>query len=112
MRIIILIIFLIPIFALADDVVCPVGATLKGETTPDSREAWCEIMHEGKMVMHGPYKTWWSNGNLASVGTYKYGKMVGKWEGWFEGGRYKGSETYDDNGVLIASDVREKDKSK
>ena len=79
---------------------CPKGTRPNGETLPEVHEAWCEVMHDGKTVLHGPYRTWWPNGKRSSSGQYQYGKAVGKWTGWFPSGRIQGEEWFE-NGVIV-----------
>ena len=67
----------------------------KAEETPEAREAWCEILWHGKTVQHGPYRSWWPNGKLASKGQYVYGKADGKWQGWYGNGQVQGEELFD-----------------
>ncbi len=81
---------------LANNIECPKGTTLKRETTPEVSEAWCEILVDGKTVMHGPYRVWWPNGKLGTKGQYHYGKMVGHWRGWYDNGKPQGDEWFDD----------------
>lgn len=49
---------------------CPAGTKPNGETTPDVSEAWCEIVRDGKVEYHGPYRAWWPNGKLGNEGQY------------------------------------------
>lgn len=88
--------------AAAEDISCPVGTTPAGETTPDVREAWCELKYNGAVVQHGPYRAWWPNGVLGTSGQYNYGMPVGKWLGWFPSGKLQGEEWYE-HGNLVKS---------
>jgi len=81
---------------------CPKGTTPNGETTPEVRDAWCELSAAGKTVQHGPYRSWWPNGKLGADGQYERGLMVGKWTGWFPNGKMQGEEWYQ-SGVLTKS---------
>jgi hypothetical protein len=87
-------IWLNPQAAPAEDITCPKGTTLHGETTPDVREAWCELRWHGKTVQHGPYRAWWLNGTLGTLGQYVYGKAEGKWRGWYQTGQLQGEEWF------------------
>ena len=80
----------------AKNIECPKGTTLKGETTPEVSEAWCEVLVNGKTVMHGPYRAWWPNGKLGTEGQYRYGKAVGHWRGWYDDGKPQGEEWFED----------------
>lgn len=79
---------------------CPKGTRPNGETLPEVREAWCEVMHDGKTVQHGPYRAWWPNGKRGNLGQYEYGKAVGKWTGWYPSGKLQGEEWFE-NGVVV-----------
>ena len=85
-----------------ENIECPVGTTSAGETTPEVREAWCELERNGTVVQHGPYRAWWPNGKLGSSGQYSYGQPVGKWTGWFPSGTIQGEEWFED-GTLVKS---------
>ena len=87
---------------LADDksLDCPDGTSPNAESTPEIIEAWCELMHNGVTVMHGPYKAWWPNGALSVSGNYDYGKPVGKWTGWYMDGKIQGEDWFED-GKLV-----------
>jgi hypothetical protein len=67
--------------ALAADLNCPKGTTPNGERTPEVSEAWCETTRGGRVVLHGPYRAWWPNGQLGTDGQYRYDKPVGTWKG-------------------------------
>lgn len=86
---------MVPLDASAKGLNCPTGSRPNGETTPEVREAWCEVIRDGKVVQHGPSKTWWPNGKLASTGQYNYGVPVGKWTGWFPSGKLQGEEWFE-----------------
>jgi antitoxin component YwqK of YwqJK toxin-antitoxin module len=88
--------------AVAEGIGCPKDTTPNGEETPDGSEAWCETMKEGKIVMHGPYSTWHSNGKLRSKGQYEFGKAAGQWRGWYESGELQG-EVWFQNGEKAKS---------
>jgi hypothetical protein len=62
-----------PIVALS----CPNGARLTVETLPQRREVRCILTGSGKR--HGPFQTWYNNGNLKLEGTYRYGLPQGSW---------------------------------
>src|ERR1700741_1141154 len=83
-----------------DELVCPQGTTPNGETTPEVREAWCEVAHDGSVVLHGPYRAWWPNGVLGTSGQYVLGKAEGDWKGWFPSGKLQGEEQFED-GALV-----------
>lgn len=86
---------LISVVVFADnDVKCPKGTIIKGETTPEVREAWCEMNWKGKTVLHGPYRAWYPNGVLGTSGQYDKGKSVGKWYGWYDTGEKQGEEIF------------------
>ena len=72
--------------AMAQDVVCPAGAVLKSESMPEVTEQWCELTHNGKTVMHGPYQARWGNGQLGTSGRYEFGEQHGTWQEWDEAG--------------------------
>ena len=86
----------------ADDIVCPDGTRPNGETTPEVREAWCELNHEGTVVQHGPYRAWWPNGVLGTSGQFLLGKAVGEWKGWFPSGKPQGEEWFEDGRLVRA----------
>jgi len=85
-----------PPVAYGESLNCPMGTTPEGERTPEVSEAWCETIHEGKAVLHGPYRAWWPNGQLGTVGQYHYGKPVGVWRGWYADGKRQGEESFED----------------
>jgi hypothetical protein len=84
------------------DFVCPKGTVPRGETTPEVREAWCEVTVNGKTVEHGPYRSWWPNGRLGTKGTMVYGKAEGRWTGWYETGELQGEEWFKDGKIVKA----------
>jgi len=88
--------------AAADEVVCPEGAELKGETTPEVRENWCELIHNGSAVHHGPYRAWYPNGVLGTSGQLTLGKPVGEWKAWFPSGKLLSDEWYEDGRLVRA----------
>jgi antitoxin component YwqK of YwqJK toxin-antitoxin module len=79
----------------ANDIQCPPGSLSNGESTPELVEAWCEVMENGKVVEHGPYRAWWPNGNLGTEGQFNLGKAVGRWRGWYSSGILQGEEWFD-----------------
>jgi hypothetical protein len=84
----------------AAEMKCPKGTTPKAEETPEVREAWCEKDLKGRTVMHGPYRAWWPNGRLGTVGQHSVGQPVGRWEGWYPDGKKQGTEWYE-KGKLV-----------
>ena len=86
----------VPAVADGQRLTCPAGTTPKGERTPEVSEAWCEALHEGKVVLHGPYRAWWPNGQLRTDGRYHYGRPVGVWKGWYVDGKRQGEESFED----------------
>jgi antitoxin component YwqK of YwqJK toxin-antitoxin module len=44
--------------------------------------------------MHGPYRAWWPNGKLGTVGQYENGVTEGKWSGWYSNGHLQGYEWF------------------
>lgn len=91
----------------ANDIQCPEGTTVKGETTPELREAWCEFSLETKTVVHGPYKAWYPNGVLGNSGQYEEGIPVGTWYSWYDTGEKQGEEVFK-NGEIISTTIWEK----
>ena len=85
---------------LGEDFACPNGTVPRGETTPEVREAWCELTANGKTAQHGPHRSWWPNGRLATKGTYVFGKAEGRWSGWDETGELQGEEWFK-NGKIV-----------
>lgn len=79
---------------------CPSGSRPNGETVPEVSEAWCEVLHDGRTVLHGPYRAWWPSGKLGNAGQYEYGKAVGKWTAWYSNGKLQGEEWFE-NGVVV-----------
>ena len=49
---------------------------------------------------HGPYVTYWDNGQLMSKGTHKDGRKDGPWVTYFENGKLYDKGTYKD-GVKV-----------
>ena len=94
----------------AGGIVCPEGTKPNGEQTPEVSEAWCELKWKGKIVLHGPYRSWWSNGKLGNVGQYEKGKAVGKWMAWYETGQKQAEETFF-NGKKVSETLWNKDGS-
>jgi len=108
-----IILFLLPLSALGkDDIDCPEGTIISGETTPEVREAWCEINLKGKTVLHGPYRAWYPNGKLGTSGHYDKGKPVGTWYGWYESGARQGEEVFVDGKKVSSKYWEEKGKPK
>lgn len=94
-RVIAILLFLflsLPIFA--DDFICPDNSKINGETVPEAREAWCELFHNNKTLLHGPYRTWYPDNTLWVKGQYDKGVMVGQWFVWDKDGKLKSSDTY------------------
>jgi len=85
-----------------EQITCPDGATLNGETTPEAGESWCELPLNGTVVMHGPYRSWWPDGTLGTSGRYDRGKAVGKWSGWFPSGKLQGEQWFEDDKLVRA----------
>ena len=82
--------------ALAGGVSCPKGTKPNGEQIPgEVAEAWCELEISGQIVMHGPYRAWWPNGQLGTVGQYRSGVAVGKWSAWYPSGKLQGHEWFE-----------------
>jgi len=79
---------------------CPKGTTPNGERTPEASEAWCETPHKGTVVLHGPYRAWWPNGQLGTEGQYRYDKAVGLWKGWHPNGKLQGEESFADGRLV------------
>ncbi len=74
---------------------------MRGETTPEVREAWCETKDkDDKTVLHGPYRAWYPDGVLGTKGQYIFGKAQGLWEAWYENGE-KEAEGYYVDGLKI-----------
>lgn len=70
----------------AEDIHCPAGTTFITESSPQVSEQWCEIIRNGKTVMHGPYQARWTNGQLGTSGRYEFGEQNGTWQEWDEAG--------------------------
>ncbi len=67
---------------------CPKGATLAGAAPLDGYEQWCEKKNKaGKVVFHGPYASWYQNGNSAIHATYKNGYLHGPYTNSYKSGR-------------------------
>jgi hypothetical protein len=90
-----LIILLLPLIAFSnDDIKCPRGTIMKGETTIEVSEAWCEMYWQDKTVEHGPYWAWYPNGVLGTKGQYDHGKAIGTWYGFYDTGEKQGEEIF------------------
>lgn len=89
---VLLIIFFVSQYVLAEGISCPKGTSPNGERTPDVSEAWCE---DENHKMHGPYRAWWPNGKLGNEGQYKHGAEIGKWRAWYESGKLQGEEWFE-----------------
>ena len=85
----------------ANDITCPPGSMIKGENTPEVKEAWCEIIMNKKALMHGPYKAWYPSGILGNKGQYNEGVATGIWYSWYNNGSPQSEEHYK-NGKVIS----------
>jgi hypothetical protein len=85
-----------------EEMVCPEGTRRAAETVPEVSEAWCELDHDGTVVLHGPYRAWWPNGVLGTSGQYSFGKAVGEWTGWFPSGKIQGKQRFEEGEVVEA----------
>lgn len=61
----------LPVFS--DDFNCPDNSKMNGETAPEAREAWCELFHQNKTVLHGPYRIWYPDNKTWIKGQYDKG---------------------------------------
>jgi antitoxin component YwqK of YwqJK toxin-antitoxin module len=52
---------------------------------------------DGKNLRHGVAKTWFSNGQIESEGTYQYGKKSGTFTFWYENGQVAATGEYRDD---------------
>jgi hypothetical protein len=76
---------------------CPPGTREKSGPEDGGRGWWCEIEAEGRTVRHGPARSWFDNGFLASEGEYDHGRRTGTWTRyWRSGGRGVQAEFRDD----------------
>ncbi len=49
---------------------------------------------DGEAINHGPYRSWWPGGKLASEGRYETGERIGPWSFRWENGRRKEEGEY------------------
>ena len=86
---------------------CPEGSQLQGLPPPDGRELKC-VLPDG--TLHGPYKYWYSNGQLMQFLHYERDQEHGEQKSWWPNGqrmmegtsmngkRYKGFRYWGING--------------
>jgi antitoxin component YwqK of YwqJK toxin-antitoxin module len=64
---------------------CPPGTTLVVHELPQGKEERCFLGRSGKR--HGPFQTYYGNGNLRQAGTYRYGEPQGVWNYYYPTGQ-------------------------
>ncbi len=74
----------LPLQLAAADISCPDGATLQGQTPPQGTELKC-VLPDG--TLHGPYKHWYSNGQLMQQLHYDHGREHGEQSAWWPNGQ-------------------------
>jgi len=94
---------------LAGESHCPPETIENERVTPDISVVWCEVIIEDKVVLHGPYRAWWPNGQLGNDGYYEMGVPVGTWTGWYHSGVIQGINVYE-NGKLVKEERYPEDK--
>jgi hypothetical protein len=95
----------LPLLAIALD--CPEGTQLQGQQPPEGNELKC-VLPDG--ALHGPYKYWYSNGQLMQFLHYDHNLEHGEQKSWWPNGqimmdgismngkRYQGFRYWDING--------------
>jgi hypothetical protein len=68
----------------ADELACPEKTSLSGKKPPEGFEQFC-VLTDG--IKHGPYKHWYSNGQLMEWLHYKNGKEHGEQTAWWPNGQ-------------------------
>jgi hypothetical protein len=63
---------------------CPEGSHLEGHPPPAGEELKC-VLPDGSL--HGPYKHWYSNGQLMQLFHYDHGREHGKQQAWWPNGQ-------------------------
>ncbi len=61
---------------------CPPGATLVQESTDSSRQTFCQKSVDGRLVYHGPYQQWTSDGVLLAQYRLADGTRTGLQRSW------------------------------
>ena len=74
---------------------CPEGTERVDKRATD-HEVFCVL--PGGTTRHGPYVSYWGNGQLHEVGGYRGGQRHGPWTEWFRNGKAAGTWQWD-NGV-------------
>ena len=63
---------------------CPTGTKPVVQNLPQGKEERCVLQRSGKR--HGPFQTWYGNGNLRQEGNYRYGQPQGRWTYYYPNG--------------------------
>jgi hypothetical protein len=77
---------------------CPEGSIDIGGQPPVASEFWCGRQgDEGRMVRHGAYWSFYSDGTPKEHGAYANNAKTGRWWSWDADGRLTQEGDYDDN---------------
>lgn len=66
---------------------CPEGTEPHGAAPPEGFEVWCERPGEKEHRREGPVRTWYDDGGLSRIDTFKDGKREGPFAEWYRGGK-------------------------
>lgn len=77
------------------DLSCPPGSRVLGKLPPAGWERFCaRVLPSGMVVRHGPARTWFDTGRVASEGAYHEGERHGGWAFWYSDGQVRLEATY------------------
>ena len=76
----------VPEIAEVADKDCPKDAQRVGSAPPQGTATWCE---KADGTRHGPFLSWYANGQERERGTYTDGSPTGKWNRFSQDGRYR-----------------------
>jgi hypothetical protein len=76
---------------------CPAATFVRGAAPPKGRRVWCET-EAG--VSHGPFRSWWPDGQPKTEGTFRQGKAAGQWTSWYDDGQLRSRGRYEDGSPI------------
>jgi antitoxin component YwqK of YwqJK toxin-antitoxin module len=71
---------------------CPSGTKRLAQESPEGKEERCVLRRSEKR--HGPFQTWYPDGQLRQEGTYRYGQPQGRWTYYYPNGQKRMDGTW------------------
>ncbi len=88
---------------------CPAGTVQRGAAPPDGQRVWCETRGG---VSHGPFRSWYADGQRKTEGAFEHGEAHGEWRSWYETGQVRSRGRYEHGVVAGEWDRFERDGSR